>query len=317
MEHESLCPRCAYDLSGEVTRWRASCPVDGVCPECGQGFGWSEVLREDRRLVEGFVEHTKEGWATRRAALRTWLWAAWPWVFWGRVGVRHRMDVGRAFGWLVILIAPAQALLAAADFCRWLLGGRTAAGLKEMAVEAASCVGWPIVEVAGGGGLGVRLVPLLHTRDYSLLVGAWVMTLAWPVLMHDVAWPGVRESDRVRHVVRAAVYSCWWVVLFWWLAAIRQVLKCVHALAARSGVLREAAWEVYDGYKDVLRDVIRMPLLPLALVSAMLAAWWYVTMTRGFRMRGTGWRWWVYWSLSTVLGVTVWIGVNLARSLLR
>ena len=39
------CPRCGYDLSGEIATWTEACPVRGLCTECGLEFAWGEGIR--------------------------------------------------------------------------------------------------------------------------------------------------------------------------------------------------------------------------------------------------------------------------------
>lgn len=38
------CPRCGYDLGGQVATWREACPLEGSCPECGATFAWGKVF---------------------------------------------------------------------------------------------------------------------------------------------------------------------------------------------------------------------------------------------------------------------------------
>jgi len=50
------CPRCGYDLSAMPPTWKESCPVEGVCSECGSEFWWGEVLAERASASWWFVE---------------------------------------------------------------------------------------------------------------------------------------------------------------------------------------------------------------------------------------------------------------------
>jgi len=38
------CPRCGYDLRGEVSRWTDRCPLWGRCNECGLELSWQRVF---------------------------------------------------------------------------------------------------------------------------------------------------------------------------------------------------------------------------------------------------------------------------------
>lgn len=62
------CPRCDYDLSGSVATWEraastpgASCPIEGLCPECGLRFAWADVMRPDRVTPRWSFEHAPAG----------------------------------------------------------------------------------------------------------------------------------------------------------------------------------------------------------------------------------------------------------------
>ena len=41
---EPMCPRCGYDLSGQVRTWTDACPLAGVCTECGFEVEYRFVL---------------------------------------------------------------------------------------------------------------------------------------------------------------------------------------------------------------------------------------------------------------------------------
>jgi len=40
------CPHCGYDLSGGAAAWGESCPLEGVCSECGRRIRWGVAIRE-------------------------------------------------------------------------------------------------------------------------------------------------------------------------------------------------------------------------------------------------------------------------------
>lgn len=75
------CPRCGYDLEGARAAWTNSCPLSGVCSECGYGFEWADVLREDRQQICWLYEHASAWWRLD-AAFRTLVMALNPRRFW-------------------------------------------------------------------------------------------------------------------------------------------------------------------------------------------------------------------------------------------
>lgn len=83
------CPRCGYELRGEVERWVDSCPVDGVCPECGLEMRWGSVLDPNQRLFKWHVEHAKGWWRIGVAAALTFLRTFLPWRFWRLLRMEH------------------------------------------------------------------------------------------------------------------------------------------------------------------------------------------------------------------------------------
>jgi hypothetical protein len=106
------CPRCGYDLSGQVTRWNhedsAACPLAGVCTECGDD-DWREVYTGKWSRVPGFVEHSR-WWRTPLAALRTLGWVLMPWVFWRRVRRTDRVRLVPLLAWMPLIVAVAYVL---------------------------------------------------------------------------------------------------------------------------------------------------------------------------------------------------------------
>lgn len=78
------CPRCGYDLSGIVDSWQASCPVEGICSECGHEFDWKDAYDNLYRLRRWFFE-VCPSYRFDRVCV-TWVRALWPPCFWKAVG---------------------------------------------------------------------------------------------------------------------------------------------------------------------------------------------------------------------------------------
>jgi hypothetical protein len=64
MPHRPTCPRCGYDQTGIVASWEDSCPLDGICSECGLEFAWKSVLSPKIVVPRWYVE-------TERLPIRT------------------------------------------------------------------------------------------------------------------------------------------------------------------------------------------------------------------------------------------------------
>lgn len=87
------CPRCGYDQTGVVDSWRDSCPLAGLCPECGLEFEWRNLLNPAFASHLNLFEHAKDHrirawWRTTR---KTWR----PRRFWKWVRPEHPIRPSR------------------------------------------------------------------------------------------------------------------------------------------------------------------------------------------------------------------------------
>lgn len=97
----AACPRCGYDLEGIRATWRDSCPLGGVCSECGYGFEWADVLRTDRQRVSWFYEHARRWWRIDKT-LWTWVATLWPVFFWRRLQPHRARNPAMSGLWIVM-----------------------------------------------------------------------------------------------------------------------------------------------------------------------------------------------------------------------
>ena len=110
----TLCPRCDYDLSGEVATWQERCPLHGRCPECGLELNWSRVFRDEPPPAWS-VEHA--AWSRRRAplaAVRSAFLAFTPWRLWR--GLNLSMPVAPRRLALMLVLWAGLSYVAAAAF---------------------------------------------------------------------------------------------------------------------------------------------------------------------------------------------------------
>ncbi|MCA3005477.1 MAG: hypothetical protein IOD15_08950 [Phycisphaerales bacterium] len=118
----ALCPRCGYDLVGEVMRWQGACPLDGRCSECGLELRWAEVLdREQRHPAWSYEGHGGAGrlvWTVCRGAVPCGLWRR------GRegryLGMGHAVDRQRL--WVVLTVGVVLGLGVGAGALGWVRG---------------------------------------------------------------------------------------------------------------------------------------------------------------------------------------------------
>jgi len=80
------CPRCGYDLSAMPPSWKESCPLEGVCSECGLEFAWGEVFDEESVAPEWLIE--SNGALARPVGVLALLRKmAFPFKFWSEIGL--------------------------------------------------------------------------------------------------------------------------------------------------------------------------------------------------------------------------------------
>lgn len=100
------CPRCGYDQRGVAETWTESCPLEGICTECGLGFAWVEVMRPDLSEPQWCVEFA-EGWGRLiRACVGTLVRSLWPWRFWSQIRMSHPIRWRRLAGYVGAMLLP-------------------------------------------------------------------------------------------------------------------------------------------------------------------------------------------------------------------
>ena len=100
---EARCPRCGYDLRGVVGAWESSCPLEGVCSECGLAVRWAEVLRPEKFAPWWCVESVPRLRAVPLSASATMLRSFRPWTFWRELKMSQRIRWGRLGMYVVLL----------------------------------------------------------------------------------------------------------------------------------------------------------------------------------------------------------------------
>lgn len=120
---EATCPRCGYDLRGEVRRWRETCPVNGQCTECGLAFRWVEVLQRDRQSPNWWVEAQQARRFFLVRVVYTTGASCWPPFFWRRVQMRHRARwrglIGHLFAMAMMVLILVHLSFGVIGFQRW------------------------------------------------------------------------------------------------------------------------------------------------------------------------------------------------------
>lgn len=309
------CPRCGYDQSGIIASWSDSCPLAGACSECGLEFAWSDVAIPGRAVLPGFIEHESPGafgaglWT---ATWRTWAWTLFPWRFWSRVKLHHRVRWTRWVVWALVLIGGLHLFCAAirtsADLTHLrrgptavLMGGMTIPIDRRMSLDLAAAVfiehlAHPLVQIEGTWYPDTRTTPARprlvrpwHWRAtwfpdrvsavIAVTLGAWCM---YPLML--CVLPATRKEAKVRtmHVARATVYSL----------GVISILESLRVLeAVRTVVMGKVPMPRYGtrgvGEFDLnMGNGVNAGAFPIMFIMLVwLSAWWYCAIGMGFKIR--------------------------------
>ncbi len=273
-----ICPRCAYDLSGPVPTWTESCPVAGICPECGLDCRWTDIFDPLRDVPSWFFEFAP----LRRvpAFPSTLVRAHLPWGFWRDVKLSfpHRPRRLALFAALVLGVVWAFGIIAL-----FLLSGFAYRSLYPIQWVRMSGR-W--VQRGGVFDIGEILPTLGRAAAWPLQVpvgpfgGPWAES-TWFVVAFLVITPAGffllgetlgRAKVRAAHVLRAGVYT----------AAPAALLFCaVFALRIASEwyMATHSAWNNPNAMRlyrtaDLLVDNEAPMLTPL--IPWTVLCWWIV-----------------------------------------
>ena len=97
------CPRCGYDQRGVMASWAESCPLLGVCSECGLAIDWAEILNPRFALPGWCVEASAPVSRFPAQSLRTLIITHIPWKLWRQLKMTHASNGRRLFAHLVML----------------------------------------------------------------------------------------------------------------------------------------------------------------------------------------------------------------------
>jgi hypothetical protein len=297
---ELPCPRCAYDQSGAAREFTHACPLEGTCSECGLRFDWADVFFPSRRDVPWLVEHASGRRATFRAAWATWARAALPAVFFRALRIEHRVVLGRILLWPLLVLLPVHALASTLAMVRLAVMPRMVVGGRGGAVSPAwldyfSVWLYPMATVRVGPAGWVLRPEALYAPRWVIFALAMHLAFAALVLMLGASRSraGV-GSIHAGHVLRAAVYGLWWVVLLALFRLGRNLLVVYETLTSEPGP--NVPWRVWGaGPIPVwLSDID--PALAATVASALVAVWWLSAIVIGWRLQ----RGWTVWGLLTI-----------------
>jgi hypothetical protein len=293
------CPSCGYDLSGVVESWKESCPLEGVCSECGFELRWRGILFSGAR-VRGFYEHAKG--IAFISAWRTWLWTLLPWVFWGKMAQAQRVHLRRAVLWLAVLLLSLQLLHAvrvvapALGIDRGVLDIPASDDLPWIVSDAISPLRIPGQSTNEPGRWPIFVVPCL-----TLSVALPLMLF---VLRRSLAMAGVNAKQ----VLRSSVFGLSWLV---WLGILRledDLSRWHYDLFFEPPPTPATLYiEYFQG--PTLADYVvwEHRWTTLCVIFVWIEVWWLIAIRTGLRMK----RWFPAWLAITLPSLIIAILVTL------
>lgn len=110
---DAHCPRCGYDLRGTAATWDDSCPLEGVCNECGLDFDWADLLNPLHRPPEWLIEYAPIRQIVAAAVSTSWITFA-PLRFWKRMRMVYEPRWRRLAAYLAALAVVGYVIFAIA-----------------------------------------------------------------------------------------------------------------------------------------------------------------------------------------------------------
>lgn len=301
------CPRCGYDLQGQVDTWRvplnsqadvvrfengdvhdgevgAKCPLKGTCSECGLAFEWKFVFRPELAGPGWFVE-------TRRvSAVRAFFATALRLIFLlpffhERTGVK--IETPRHWERVVRYVAVCVVAIPAISFLlRQILGVVVLWQLMRKPLSESTY-------------LVLTNTPkdLLHfitTLEFAgetnwFFVGA-CSSLGFALMMTVLPYTRAKAKVKMAHVIRAAAYSMTWVALPTLLEMLVVSLDCTASLLPAAPRRPAMTFDLKEFLRDIAADFssgnFRMLLIGATAIWCYL--YWWQVMRKWWRMEEAG-----------------------------
>ncbi len=313
------CPRCGYDLEGIRATWKDSCPLGGVCSECGYEFEWANLLRKDRQEVRWLYDNARRWWSFRRA-VQTLVMTIWPMAFWKRVPLHTRLSPVRWVLWPLVLLVPLHLACLLFTTCffvtmrrlygRW-PGGRPRSIDLRYAWESYSDL-LPIAGWRFARGVGAW-EPSLYAYTQASVAAFNLLTLVI-CLIGASHW----SSAKVRrlHFVRAAAYGMAPIILLFVIVAVEWIWRHVPTAVWMSG--GRSSWRGFGfpvAPPSWLSAIANGPATPLDELAAWvwLLVWWWAALRIGLRVRQVA----LLWIAAVVAGSLAMLAVMAAGDVAR
>lgn len=336
------CPRCGYDLTGQIATWKDECPVTGTCPECGLVARWYTVLLQEDH-PNWFVEKRVDGGTSRRVldmafrfmprAVRTFIRLGLPHRFWRHIPLGGTISLWRAALFPIALLFlwqlfswPAQLWWAVTRIVT-----ASNSGLMTWEVPATLLIDsfvspWFLIgREWGGGNVPVVWSPLAGLRATGLVPLA--IAVAAPLLLLALSSSRAMSKVRAAHVIRVGIYGLWPLLLImsvFALAAIEAmvlgVTRAPRATRVMYGVYAESPSLEPAGFSDWAPAVSQLWSMSKSAILVATLLWlmvyWFIVINRYLRLPQAGWVWLSLVVIGGLLTAIILLMTGAANSLL-
>ena len=297
------CPRCGYDLAGQIAAWHpngdsldgANCPTQSTCSECGLTFEWRALLNPTISGPTWFLETARHKYL--RATRITWLQALRPWTFWRTISLELRPRPRRILFSLALLLATfflLHAVMGIAGrfgmiyFNPQTVGTWAAAQLTTPSATAHYVLEWFAVDWKRVFSFDTG--PARYGSTLCAWMGVFVgFTLMPPIMLICLPWTRARSKVRLSHIARATLY------VFAPLVPILLIMLTCDAVRYASALTNSSNSDFYNGIDGPLR--ILHPLVSGSMFTILKAStfyattlflwyliYWYQVLRHGWRM---------------------------------
>ncbi len=298
-----VCPRCEYDLQGQVDTWRvplssqadvvrfergevlesevgAKCPVEGTCSECGLLFEWKFVFRPELAGPAWFVETRRV--SALRAFVGTALRVLWLFPFFrSRGGVR--IETPRRWDRVVWYLAMWVVVLPPISFV-----------LRQM---WGVVVLWQQLGKSFGGAtyLVFASTPkdLLHVILTMRFAGGsnWFFvgvfsSLGFATMMMVLPYTRAKAKVHTSHVVRAAAYAITWLAFPALIETFAAVVEGVASLLPVATRRSAMSFDLQEFLRELGRAMWSRDFRGLLICATAIwcCVYWWQVMRKWWRM---------------------------------
>lgn len=259
-EESPSCPRCGYDLTGIAKSWKESCPIDGICSECGLNYAWADVLNPMLTVPSWSYEHTLRRPACRKALPTIWR-VLRPWSFWSRMKLSHPIRAVRLF--LLASVILVLMHVANAATYSWFVyqeasyaarGGTLAKGATaESLTRRAAIMPYSSIRIESPS---YSTVILPEIQSVLLFLAAWLAATPLGYLLLGTSL--TRARVRKGHLLRIVCYSTVLLPQFALIILIAQGVPRLHRFL-----------DPFGG------NFLEVPWLPVIGIPVLFVTYWW------------------------------------------